>query len=735
MQTCGRPRRQRSRGSAVLAGLLWLAVPLSAAADAPDTPAAPAPPNPANPPGSANPATTANPLSAANPANPANPPSSANPSSPASPASVTDTITVTATRTERRLGDTAASVVVLDQRAIAASASPALDDVLRQVPGFSLFRRTSSPYANPTTQGVSLRGLASSGASRSVVIEDGVRLNDPFGSWVYWGRVPHAAVERLEVLRGAASDLYGSGAMSGVIQLVTRGAASPQVLAEASYGSERTGDASAFAAARHGDWRATAAAESFGTGGYVAIAPELRGPIDTPVTSTYESAQGTVERVAEDAGRLFVRGGYYGESRDNGTPRQVNDTEIRQWAAGGDWQPWDGTLAVRLDGSSQGFFQTFTAVAPDRDSETLTRAEAVPLRSLGFSAQGTGALSQTQGLVAGADLAQVNATTDETAFLAAGGTSQTDVEARQRTGGLFLEDLVSVSSRLELNLGVRGDLWRNSAQQSGTTAATAGLPDRERTALSPRLGAVVRASDGLRLTASAYRAFRAPTLNELYRGFRVGNVVTEANPNLDAERLTGAESGALWSNPSGRVTARAVAFWMEIDRPIANVTLAQTPSLITRERENLGRTRSRGIEAEISARLAPGLQLSAGGALDDAAVVSFAAEPALVGKRVPEVPRQSLSLGLTYERERVATLNVQARYVGSQFDDDLNQLPLRSWTGLDATATRPLPRGLAVFVAGENLLGNRAEVARTPLLTLGAPRELRVGVRWAPASL
>ncbi len=694
MKTGGRLGGRQPRGSAMLAGLLWLSVPLSAAAAAAATSAPPPPPN---------------------------------------PASATDTITVTATRTERRLGDTAASVVVLDQRAIAASASPAIDDILRQVPGFSLFRRTSSPYANPTTQGVSLRGLASSGASRSVVIEDGVRLNDPFGSWVYWGRVPLAAVERMEVLRGAASDLYGSGAMSGVIQLVTRGAATSQALADASYGSERTGDASAFAAARHGDWRATAAVESFGTGGYVAIAPDLRGPIDTPVTSTYESGQGTVERVAEDSGRLFVRGGYYGESRDNGTPQQVNDTEIRQWVAGGDWQPWNGTLAMRLDGASQGFFQTFTAVAPNRESETLTRAESVPSRSLGFSAQGTAAISQNQGVVAGADLSQVNATTDETAFLAAGGASQSAVEARQRTGGLFLEDLVSVSSRLELNVGLRGDLWRNSAEQSG--AAAAAPPDREQTAWSPRLGAVVRASDGLRLTASAYRAFRAPTLNELYRGFRVGNVVTEANPDLNSERLTGAEAGALWSSSAGRVTARAVAFWMEIDRPIANVTLAETPSLITRERENLGRTRSRGIEAEITARLAPGLTLAASGALDDATVTSFAAEPALVGKQVPEVPRQSLSLGLIYERDRVATFAVQERYVGQQFDDDLNQLPLRSWAGLDATATRPLPRGFAVFVAGENLLANRAEVARTPLLTLGAPRLLRAGVRWAPAKL
>jgi len=708
----GRRWAQRAVCRALLAGFLSLGplAPARAAAQPPAT-AVPAAGVPAAASGSAPPA----------------------PPAPA-PTDVAETITVTAARTERRLGDTPASVVVLDQRAIAASAAPALDDILRQVPGFSLFRRTSGRFANPTTQGVSLRGLAASGASRTVVLEDGVRLNDPFGSWVYWGRVPRAAVERIEVVRGAESDLYGSGAMAGVIQLVTRGGATSQVLADASYGSERSGDASAFAAGRRGDWQATAAAESFGTAGYVAIAPDLRGPVDTPVNSDYESAQATVERAPQDAGRLFVRGGYYGESRDNGTPLQINDTEIRQWAAGGDWQPWNGSLGLRLDGSSQGFFQTFSAVAPDRESETLTRSQTVPVRSFDLAVQGTGALTRAQALVGGADLAQVDATNDETAFLAAGGTSQSAVAARQRTGGVFLEDLASVSSRLDLSLGMRGDLWRNSAEQRSATTASA-LPDRERTAWSPRLGAVLRAADDLRLTASVYRAFRAPTQNELYRSFRVGNTVTEANPALDAERLSGADGGALWSGLAGRLTARAVLYWMEIDRPIANVTVSATPSLITRERENLGRTRSRGIETEFTARLAPGLTLAAGGALIDATVVSFA-DPTLVGKRLPEVPRLSVSLGLDYDLAGAASLGLQARYVSSQFDDDLNQLLLHSSTDIDATATRPLARGLAVFVAGENLLGQRAEVARTPLLTLGAPRLLRLGLRYAlPAPL
>src|SRR5215208_4682662 len=128
-------------------------------------------------------------------------------------AQLTETITVTATRTETRVADTPASVVVLSREAVEASAAPTLDDALRQVAGFTLFRRTGSRVANPTAQGVTLRGVGASGASRALVLDDGVPLNDPFGGWIYWGRLPRIAMDRAEILRGGASDLYGSSAM------------------------------------------------------------------------------------------------------------------------------------------------------------------------------------------------------------------------------------------------------------------------------------------------------------------------------------------------------------------------------------------------------------------------------------------------------------------------------------------------------------------------------------------
>ena len=132
-----------------------------------------------------------------------------------------ETVTVTPTRTEQRLGDIPASVSVLSSQEIKASPAITADDVLRQVPSFSLFRRSSSIGTHPTAQGVSLRGVGGSGAGRTLVLLDGVPFNDSFGGWVYWTRVPLASVDRFEITEDTVSSLYGNYAMGGVINIVT----------------------------------------------------------------------------------------------------------------------------------------------------------------------------------------------------------------------------------------------------------------------------------------------------------------------------------------------------------------------------------------------------------------------------------------------------------------------------------------------------------------------------------
>jgi outer membrane receptor protein involved in Fe transport len=218
-------------------------------------------------------------------------------------------------------------------------------------------------------------------------------------------------------------------------------------------------------------------------------------------------------------------------------------------------------------------------------------------------------------------------------------------------------------------------------------------------------------------------------LNELYRSFRQVNVLTLANNGLTAEQLTGVEAGASYRAWHERLSVRGTLFWRDISDPIANVTLSSTPTLITRQRQNLGETRSRGAEFDAEARLSGTITLSGGWQFVDATVTSFPASAHLVGLLVPHVPRHAVNLQARYSRPHRLTAALQGSFVGSAFDDDQNTLLLGHYFLLNALASRPLGHGMEIFVAGENLLNQRFDVARTPVLTSGPPVLFRAGFR------
>ncbi len=581
-------------------------------------------------------------------------------------------ITVTATRTETRLADSPASVVVLSREALTATAAPTADDALRQVPGFTLFRRAGSRTANPTAQGVSLRGIGASGASRALVLDDGVPLNDPFGGWIYWGRIPLVAIQRAEVVRGGASDLYGSGAMSGVVQFVRR--ADDAIAGEVSYGQQSTANGQLYASTKRNEWRASIATDVARTDGYVLVQPSQRGAVDTPADSEHTSVDATVAR-----GGLYLRASHYDESRHNGTPLQTNDTTIRQLTLGADLR----ALSLRAYAIDQDYHQTFSAVTANRQSERLTVVQRVPSSAAGASVQWFALARGPNVLVAGAEGRRVSGDDDEGTTFASG---------RQRTGAAYVEDVVT-ATRMTLTAALRVDRWQDD------------------TAWSPRASILYRANDRLAFTASAYRAFRAPTLNELIRNFRVGNVLTLANDQLGPERLSAIEGGVR-SGPF-----RATLFSMTTTDTIANVTLSTTPSLITRQRRNFGSSRSRGAELDFEQRFGARWTFDAGWLSTDARLST--------GKRPPQVPRHQATL-------QVAFMNAgaQLRWSSMQFDDDLNQFALRGYIVADVFASKSIGAHLDAIVAVENLFDRRVETAATPVITVGQPRSARVGLRF-----
>ena len=661
-------------------------------------------------------------------------------------ASVTQTVSVTADRGLPGVDDQSSSVVSLDLRQLAGAPALALDDRLHQVAGFTLYRRTSSWTANPTTEGVSLRGLGSTAASRSLVVSDEVPLNDPFGGWIHWDEIPALAIGTVELERGGAADLYGSSAIGGVIaiQPVVPPASPLTVSADALGATENSASGDLLLAGTVKPFAWLLAGSGVSTGGYVATAPPARGPVDTLSNVAEESGRAELRSAARpDGDSIFLRGNVLNEARQNGTPDQTNGTRLWRYEAGGDANAAHTHTALRLFGDRETYRQSFSSIAASRNSETLTRLQRVPTDELGFSLNGSRNVFHTFSTALGVDARDVRATDAESAVSSGRVTSTVSTGARQRDVGGYAEGIWQPRG-WSLAASVRVDSFRtfDGRQTSTATSAVTGEPALNELLASPHAGLVRNFSHGVALTASGFRAFRGPTMNELYRTGQVGSQTTLANPGLQAERATGFETGveltdlSAGGHPLGLV--RASYFWTEVNRPVSAVTLSQTATTQTLQRQNLGQIRSRGLSLDARSMPWHGFDAAFGYQWAVATVTAFNAgspvQANLTGKWIPEVPRQLLTATLNGSLPRFANFHLIASYTGQSFDDASNQYVLHPYARFDLAADRQifphsLP-GLSVYAGAQNVLNRSIDAGRTPVLTLAAPRLVQGGLRY-----
>jgi outer membrane receptor protein involved in Fe transport len=636
-------------------------------------------------------------------------------------AGAAEEVEVTAARSPLALDASASSVRTMTGEQLREAPGFTLDDRLRQVAGFQLFRRTSSWVANPTTEGTTLRGLGSTAASRTLVLSDQVPLNDAYGGWIHWSEIPVLATQDVELMRGGASDLYGSSAIGGVIDVV------PVVPKRFDYGlnvagaSEDTSIIDGLITAGKEGWSGLAASSLFRTGGYILTAPEFRGPVDVPSNVHSQSGRVELRRSLGMDGDVFVRGNLLNEARSNGTPLQTNATRIWRYVAGSDWTAGNvGRFLVRFYGTEQNFRQSFSAINSTRTSEKLTALHLDPSQQVGGAVQWARSHRQWT-VVAGGDVLDNRGTDLEQI-------SEVSLSARQRGEGAYGEVLwqpttwsIAFSSRFD-------HFGSFDARQVGGTPPP--LPNISENVFDPRLGVVKKINGMFSLTGSGFRAFRGPTMNELYRQGQVGQQTTLANPSLKSERATGFEAGALVGlERLGSV--RGSYFWTEVNRPVAAVTLSSTPTSTLLMRENLGQLTSKGLAVEWELMPVGFMSVIGGYQLAFSTVTKFQADPTLVGKWTPQVPRNSATLQVRFQRERLGVISVDLRTNGQQFDDSANQFRLAGYAQVDLYAEHVFGRRWRVYSGIQNLLNQPVQAGRTPILTLGAPVTVMGGVRFS----
>lgn len=600
---------------------------------------------------------------------------------------VRTTITVTAHIASESPG----FVSSMDAARLAAIPGVNLDDRLRQTPGFTLFRRSSSLTANPTTQGVSLRGLGSSGAGRTLVLWDGIPVNDPFGGWVYWTRLAPQEMDRVEISRGASTSIFGDRALAGVISLFSR--APERLRFDAGYegGNRDTHEISTGLSDSWGNWAASAYARAFTTGGYFIVPDAYRGAVDRKASVRFTGGDVRLDR-STTGQRLFLKLDILAEERANGTVLQRNSTSLGTISAHYDREFAGGGVSLLAWHSREQYHQSFSAIAADRRTERLTTLQTVPSEATGaggFWRKGAPAWN----LLAGADFTRVEGYSRER-----GSAGLTVSGGTQHQQGVFVQS--------DASLGPARFFAGARAQRTGAYSF-----------FSPSAG-VAAGRGPLRARASVYRGFRAATLNELFRNFRVGNAVTLANDRLRPESVFGAEAGVDYVGE--RTSASVSVFRNSLRDLITNVTLSVAPDLITRRRQNAASALARGAEVNLR-RNWRRWRGDVGYLFSDS---RFAA-----GTRIPQVPRHQGTAQLSWNRGGTF-VSAGLRTSAFQFEDEINTFLIPGYAALHAYCSHRLGAGLTAHAAVENLLDRVIIAGFTPAPTLAGPRLWRVGVRW-----
>ena len=594
-------------------------------------------------------------------------------------------VIVSAYRTPAPADQVAASVTVIDAAALQLRQTVTVADVLAETPGVSVVRN-GGPGQTTT---VHIRGAES---EQTVVVLDGVRLNDPAspGGGYDFSNLLVGAIDRIEVLRGPSSTLWGADAIGGVISITTAApttALSGQASAEGGSLDTRYLRATAAGAADRITWRIG--------GGYY----------QTSGVSAFDSRLGGQERDgalnASGAGQLGVRLTDWAsvdlrlshvatKTAFDGFPPPLY--QFADTAEYGETRQTAGSAGLKLTGLDGALINRFTLqdMRLDRDNYDPTQTPDKTFYARGTSQkaawQGEWTLAPDAVAVAGLESER---TTIRTASPASYDPNPAPLRAHAVLDSAFVSGRLGVAPGLTLSAGVREDHHDRFGDHVTTSAGAAWTPD-----------------DGVtQVRASFGQGFKAPTLYQLYGDYGFTGLRPEAANGVDAGVSRRWWNGALEGGFSlfARQVKNQIGFF--------DCFSAVTPVCATRPYgyyANLDRTRTDGAEVSLAARPRSELRLSASYTFTDA---QNASPGAADGKALPRRPRDTAYAEASWTFDGGATVSAAARYSGRSFDDVANTTRLKAYALADLHGELPLKGGISLYARIENLFDRAYETA------------------------
>jgi outer membrane cobalamin receptor len=646
---------------------------------------------------------------------------------------------------DRRMGQGAMAEWSRDE--ILAASPRSIDEMLASEPAFSLYRRQSAIFGNPTSAGVSLHNTGATAASRSLVLLDGIPQNDPFGGWVNWARYDALTLDSARIVSSAPALLWGNQAPAGVIQLNGASPFDGRHSFKVSGGSHGgMGASTAHAMSNEERTRAVSfAAFGFHTDGFYALDESQRGAVDRRLETEFFGEEIKFAWLLAPGVALEPKFSHYYEDRSNGTELSENSTDAFDFSlrltsedAAVSWQ------AVAWHQRRE-FESVFTSVADDRSSESIA-LDQFDVPGLGTGAAWSAAWGDEEAwsFQSGADFRALSGETNEDV----GTFRRREAGGEQFVAGAFVGSAWRMSETNRFNINARADQWTmDEGRRIETSLASGALlreeryEDRDGVEPSASLEWIHEMPRGVESRVALGSGFRLPTLNELYRPFRVRNDIVEANADLDPERFLNAEAGLDWRlNHGWKFEAAVFHHW--ISDAAANVPVTDPAKLkdlfptlpsggTGSIRDNVDEARVAGLEASAEWLPHESVTLAVRGLWSKTEFASSPDQPLLEGKPFPQSPDLRVIADGEWRALEGVSLFGGVEYGASQFDDALATRVIPDYTSVRIGAMRKIGDA-TLQVRIENLFNEQivTGLSGDGLRSLAAPRSLWASLEW-----
>jgi outer membrane receptor protein involved in Fe transport len=669
-----------------------------------------------------------------------------------------DEVVVTATRSPEALKQVPAAVSVVDTRQIRETPARGLNDTLRLVPGLNL-TQMGPDVGHPTAYNEGMRGLPTT-ATRFLVLMDGTPVNDPFFGYIQWNRIPLDDVERVEVVRGGGAPLWGDGAMGGVVNVITRAPRANRLEIDAAGGSYGAYRASAYGAYRASDALALSLNTAFsGTAGYQTTpsawtsfgTTTRRSPLYAPTSFDARNValRADVSPRADLTGFVIVN--FHDNDQVLSTP--IGRDRQRTWTYSGQVRKSfaNGVSITASAFHDDSGFVTNNPHLLTFTSEYDSNIHRTPVRDSGgsliFQQDRSGLL---RSYAIGADVRAIAGADHADYYLPSGAPAAPTIVGggRQLFVGGFVQARLRPLERLDVVGSVRYQYFRNDHGVDTFPPAIGTIPASSKVSVDPRINVRYAVTNEFALRGAYYQAFRAPTLDQLYRTFADTTAgIFEGDPFLKPETLAGGEvgfdvnRGGLRAQVTAYATTIANLITQRALTPAENPTLLgvvcgfdpATSSFLTCTRNiNAASALARGVEAEVDWDLGRGVRAGLSYTYADSHYTANPEDPAAVGERLEGVPMHNVAGRVAYEAPSGWRVATDLRWVSKSYGDahPANGLIQQAHFVMDVSAAYPLTKALLAYVQIQNLTDSRYIAQNgggVPIL--GAPFQTMAGLR------